>query len=104
MALAFGAARIDGPYTKCFTVTMLDNDAAADLAVDFNVNMTRDLAVTPISAVITDLASAAGVISCTCAITAMTTAGCTFRKLAGGGAGGAVTSLVTIRSIHSVDR
>jgi len=100
MALAFGAWVRNGNYTKVFTATALDNDAAANLVVAFTPN----LGAVPIDASIIQTASAAGNVPADWAITAMAATGCTIRKLTAPGAGNAHTIQVTVRTVHSIDR
>ena len=100
MALAFGATIYNGVRCKIFTITCLDNDAAADLAVAFNGAGGRPTALpaAPLEAsyhveastdfdlqfMLTGLGAGGG-------------AGLTIRKLTAAGAGGNVTVRVFVR-------
>jgi hypothetical protein len=106
MALVFGASILDGVHTKVCTITCLDNDAAADLAVVFLANgMTNFQAVpgAPIDYYWTKTAAAADNAT-DYMISAVATTGFTIRKLTAAGAGAAITIRVVLRVIHSIDR
>jgi hypothetical protein len=105
MALAFGATALNTVNTKIFTVTCLDSDGAANLAVAFDGAAGRPnaMAVAPtdihlVRTIAPDTANS------TFAVTASATTGITLRKLTGGGAGDAISLRITCRSIHSIDQ
>ena len=102
MAIAFGAYALDADCTKIFTVTALDNDVAANLAVVFGA--TSPLLRAPIDTHWVQTASVAGNVPADWAITVATTGGCTVRKLTNPGGANAHTVRFTISCVHSVDR
>lgn len=103
MALAFGAIVLDGARTKIFTVTSLDNDAAADLAVDFTTNGMADLPVAPIEYFFCTTTSP-DTANSSFAITAVSTTALTVRKLTAGGGANPITIRVVARCTHSIDQ
>lgn len=117
MPLAFGTTISDGPYLKVFTVTCLDNDAAADLAVAFDGAAGRPTAfaqdvlrpgVAPLRVGVvridTGAAGQQGAGSEFSYHTA-TAAGLTVRKLTASGAGAnTVTVQVTADAVHALGR
>jgi hypothetical protein len=105
MAWAFGATQLDGIHTKICTVSCLDNDAAADLAVVFdggggrpNVMFTAPVDYYFVRTVSPDTANSLF------AITAVAAAGFTIRKLSAGGGANAITLSVVFRTVHTIDR
>jgi len=103
MALGFGAIVLDGTRTKIFTVTALDNDAAADLAVGFVANGMTVLpaAADELSYVVTTSPDTA---NSTFAITANASTGITVRKLTAGGAANPITIRVKCHLTHTIEQ
>jgi len=91
MALAFGTSVLDGRRTKVCTVTCLDNDAAADLAVAFLANGMTDMQGAAVPLAYGWTLTTSTDFALLFAITAVAATGFTIRKLTAAGAGGAVT-------------
>ena len=91
MPIAFNTALADGPYTKSFSFTALDDDQGTEVAIGFVANGMTVLDAVPVEVVVTLTSSAADVPTYfTAPIAGILSTGVTIRCVAGGGAGGAV--------------
>lgn len=108
MAIAFGAAVLDGAYTKIFTFTALDTDVGVgnQVAIDFTTEGMTDLPSAPTEVIIETTGSAADVpLIWGAPVAGVLATGVTIcLHAATGGGGGAVTGICICRVIHSKDR
>jgi hypothetical protein len=103
MALAFGAIILNGTRTKVFTMTALDNDAAADLAIGFVANGMTVLPAAPdeLSFCVTTSPDTA---NSRFAITANASTGITVRKLTAGGGANPITIRIKCHLTHTIEQ
>ena len=96
MALAFGAIILNGVRCKIFTVTFLDGDPPADLAVGLVASGMTDLPAAPTEIQLTQTGGADTGVQL--AVTAIAATGITVRKILDPGVGAvACTVRVTLR-------
>jgi hypothetical protein len=104
MALVFGAAVVNGPYTKIVTLTETDNAAVNELAVVYAANGMTNLSAAPVDPGITVSAATGLNVTSQFSIVAMTAAGFTIRKTSAGLAADAIVVRVVMRVIHPLDQ